>query len=201
MASVPKDAKQGLPGAPFYLENNFFELASALRAQFEEQISTAIDRNSGMTPLVYAYSHDNFQFLTAGSDRLFAPDILENLINKLRSWGIATAGAQSVSTPQVRVYIHGCRRYLLRDGVGAPWHYMLSLTQGHHGEALCVKMLREGTQKGTDSREIGLNRTLSLQLDFNQLFVHDTNNAYSIEPGRPSMDPHSSAIFLDGYLW
>lgn len=195
-----KGTKEGLAGSSFYLEDDFYEMADTLRAQFEEQISAATGQNGSMTPLIYAFCRDAFQFLTASADRLFAGDILENLIDRLRAWANEAVGTSSVSTPQVRVYINGCRRHLLRDDCSARWHYMLSLTR-QPKKGGWVKILAGGVPKETTRYSIGIDRTLSLQLKFNQLLVHNTSSAYSVEPAKTSMNPCDGAIFVDGYLW
>jgi hypothetical protein len=187
--------------SPFYLENDFYGLGKILRSQFDKEILDAIELRGGSTPFAYAFCQDKYQFLTAGAERIFMPDILEDFMTRLRSWAGDTLGTTHVSTPQVRVYIQGCSRDLLRDGVSARWHYMLSLTRTVSRKKLGgLKLLPDPFQVGA-SGEVLMHRTVTSSLQFNQLLVHKTCNAYGVELSKTSMNPLEGAVFLDGYLW
>jgi hypothetical protein len=188
-------------GLALFLETNFYEKADTLRKQFEERLSTSVRENDGMTPLVYAFSNDKFQFLTASADRFFTREVVEDFIEKLREWAKARFGTQNVSTPQTRVYVNGCWRSLLLDGVSAKWHYMLSITRhGGRGGIGLVKVLTN-TVRRDGNGQFSADRLVSSRLSFNQLLVHATENAYAIEMGKTSMNPLQGTVFLDGYLW
>ena len=116
-----------LPEAPFRLQENFYAEAPNFRAQMEKQLLSAIEMNDGLTPFTFAYAADAYQFLTASAERVFSRELLDDVINTLRSWATETLGASCVSTPQVRIYLNGCRRDLLLDSTEARYHWMLSL--------------------------------------------------------------------------
>jgi GNAT superfamily N-acetyltransferase len=179
--------------ASFYLVDDFYERADSLSAQFEKRISAAVLESAGMTPLVYAFCPDAFQYLTTSAEHLFARDLLDDLIERLRGWAKGAIGACSVSSPQGRIYIQGCRRRLVTDRCTALWHYMLSVTPQHQKKGIAIRLL----SNGTDEDE----RTFNIQLKFNQLLVHRAECAYGIESKVASWDPIKGSIYLDGYLW
>jgi hypothetical protein len=185
----------------FYLEDVFYDGAEVLRSQFEDQLSTRCAQNVGITPFMYASCENAYQFLTASADRIFTPDILADLIAKVRDWAARAVGTCHVSTPQARVYILGCSRSLLRDDVAAPWHYVLSLTRASHAKHVAqVKVLSESPVERA-SAEVRVEQLVCSQLTFNQLLVHRASDRYSVEPTRTSTNPVDGAVFLDGYLW
>ncbi|HEY2913387.1 MAG TPA: hypothetical protein VGK21_08515 [Candidatus Angelobacter sp.] len=182
-----------------YVENGFYSKAEILRAEFEKALLGEGKLNAGMTPLGYAYHKDTYQFLTASAERCFSEEAISELIETLQQWGNNVVGASHVSTPQVRVYIRGCSRKLIRDDVTTPWHFLLSLTPNTHPDKSCqIKILRENVPGNSSSR---LHRVLSSFPVFNQLLVHSTRELYSIEGVQTSMNPLKGMVFLDGYMW
>lgn len=130
------------PGAAsIYLESDFYVKADILRDQFEAQILGAADQNGGITSFSHAFCRDAFQFLTASAQSIFSADILDDVIGKLGSWATETLGTTSMSTPQTRLYIQGCSRDLLQDGIGEKWHYMLSICRNRKNSAGHIKLL------------------------------------------------------------
>jgi hypothetical protein len=189
-----------LSTSPLYVETNFYKRAEDLRTQFEQKISAA-QSNGGLTPFGYAFDPDKFQCLMASAERIFARDVLEDLMKQLCSWASGSLGASHASTPQARVYINGCKRSLLRDDTSARWHYALSITRnvGRRRSAV-VKIVTE-TRPGKRAQEFRIDRVLSVELQFNQLLVHQSNNPYAVEVGKASMNPLDGAVLLDGYMW
>jgi hypothetical protein len=181
-----------------YVDNDFYSKAEILRAEFEKAILDESKRSTGMTPLGYAYHNDTYQFLTASAERCFSKEAVSDLIETLQQWGNNVIGTSHVSTPQVRVYIRGCSRELIRDDVATPWHFILSLTPNRHPDKGCqIKLLRENVQENSPR----FHRVLSSFPVFNQLLVHSTREPYSIERIRTSMNPLKGMVFLDGYMW
>jgi hypothetical protein len=185
--------------ASFLLETNFFAGADSMRKEFEKQTLGSLDENDGFTPFAYAFEPDAYQFLSASAESLFSAGLLKGLIERLRSWGGERLGLSHVSTPHVRVYINGCSRELLSDSVSAPWHYMLALGNQRAVKAGRIKLVTGNPDE--QERTLTLTRVLSLQLESNQLLVHNTAHAYAIEPIKSSMNPLDGVVFLDGYLW
>ena len=182
-----------------YVESGFHSKAEILRAEFEKAIFGENKQNPGMTPLGYAYHNDTYQFLTASAERCFSEEALSDLIETLQQWGKNVIGTSHVSTPQVRVYIRGCSRQLVRDEVATPWHFLLSLTPNPHpGKSCQIKILQENVQENASPR---LHRVLSSFPIFNQLLVHSTRESYSIARVQTSMNPLKGIVFLDGYMW
>jgi hypothetical protein len=182
------------------VENDFFHRADLLRAQFERLMSMSVPANSGLTPFSYAFCQNAYQFLTVGAERVFEPEILDDLIHSLGAWAKKVLRTSHVSTPQLRIYINGCYRNLLCDDVSAPWRYALSLTKTlRPGRTGPVNVLIDGDSPLR--RNLSLKKLANSHLLFNQLLVHWTNNAYSIEAAAGSMNPVEGNVFLDGYFW
>jgi len=193
---------QTYPGvSPIYLESDFYGMADSLRDQFEAQILGAANQNGGITPFSHAFCPNAFQFLTASAASVFSAGVLDDVIGKLRSWATETLGTTSVSTPQTRLYIQGCWRDLLEDGIGMKWHYMLSITRNRKASVGRVKLLRLDAAKDGIQRSVAVGRMTKIRLGFNQLLVHSTGALYSIESPKISTNPLDGVIFLDGYLW
>jgi hypothetical protein len=163
-------------------------------------MSMAVPANNGLTPLTYAFCQNAYQFLTAGAERIFEPEILDDFISALRTWGNRTLGISHVSTPQVRVYVNGCSRNLLCDDVSAPWRYTLSLTKTLRPRKMGpINVLTDNTSQAR--KEFSVRQLMNAHLSLNQLLVHRTSNPYSVEVAKASMDPLEGVVFLDGYLW
>jgi hypothetical protein len=191
------------PGPPpFRVEKDFSAQASALRLQFEERLSLSAHDNAGITPLTYVFSENRYCFLTASAEQIFTTEVLQDFIERLHTWGHDQFGSEHVSTPQVRVYINGCGREVLQDNVMLGWHYTLSLTHGDRPAAVAqIRVLV--TNKAEDrGSHFGVCEFVSLQLPFNHLLVHETQNSYGVELLKSSsMNPLKGSVFLDGYLW
>lgn len=196
-----RSAVPQIPLKPFRLETDFYKMASTLRAQFRNKVAGSFQTGVGITPLAYAFSEDAYQFLCAGAESIFTRDILDDLLNRLGSWASEALGTSHVSTPQVRIFIDGCWRSLLRDEVSAKWHYILSLSNEHRKKLDRIKVLIDGSSAHKDERSAHLGRVLSFQMKFNQLLVHDVGSPYEIEPIKTSMNPLDATFLLDGYLW
>ena len=190
------------PEAPFRLEENFYAEARKFREQMEKQLLSAIDMNDGLTPFTFAYAADSYQFfLTASGERVFSRELLDDVINRLRSWAMETLGASCVSTPQVRIYLNGCRRDLLLDSTEARYHWMLSLGPPSAKIPRASDFHPEHCGRSHRKDSMSIDRMTSLQLLFNQLLVHESSSAYGIEPCKGSINPLEATVFLDGYLW
>ena len=189
------------PESSFYLENNFFHAADVLRTQFENLMSMSVPANNSLTPLSYAFCRNAYHFFTAGVERIFEPEILDDLIAALRAWGTRVLGASHVSTPQFRVYINGCSRKLLYDDVSAPWRYALSLTQHLPPRKMGPLNLLTENVSSLARQEFAIRKLTNSHLSFNQMLVHKTSNPYSIDAVTTSMDPLEGLVFLDGYFW
>jgi hypothetical protein len=182
---------------PFYAEIDFYENARALRAEFEEKLTTSIKANAGITPLTYVFSQTQCQLLTASGEQVFTRAILDDLIDRIDTWATTTLGTFHVSTPQLRVYINGCKRELMCDSIHARWHYVLSLTS-EWPRTSWLKML---TETGKDNHHFGIVPLTRSKLLFNQFLVHDVGLAYGVDYSNSTMDPTRGIVFLDGYLW
>ena len=172
-----------------YVGSDFYPEAQTLRGEFDKAMLGEDGQYSGLTPLTYAYYKDAYQFLTAGAERCFSESLLANLIETLKQWATNVLDVSHVSTPQVRVYVHGCSRKLFRDNVTVPWHFILPLTGNQNSRKSCrIRILRES-------------KTLSLVPTFNQLLVHSTHEPYSIEGTETSANPLEGTVLIDGYMW
>ena len=183
-------------GMTFYLERQFFQQALALRLEFEQQIIAARDLNGGLTQLAFAFCDNSYQFLTASGERLFSTELLDLVIGTLREWASKSLGLTHISSPQARVYVGGCSRKLLRDDFTAPWHYVLYL-----GNRPGTIRLLSGRVSNKSENDLTVHTINKLRLAFNDLLVHPTSDAYSVDVARSSMNPIDGGLFLDGYLW
>jgi hypothetical protein len=181
-----------------HTEIGFYDKADALRAEFDEKISSSSEKSPGLTPFMYVYSKNQWQFLSAGADQIFSRAILDDVISRLSSWAADRLGTFHVSTPQVRLFVGGCKRELVQDNIKAEWHYLLSLTPAWPRTGQ-LKLLRT---RGLDSARLGISEILKCRLAFNQLVVHPVGEAYGVDSlADDMMDPVSGITLLDGYLW
>ena len=184
---------------PLFVQSNFFEHAGVLRQQLERVVTQSLEISDGLTPFVYAFSPDAYQFLTATAERIFSRELLDQFLATLRTWAMASVGASFVTTPQIRVYINGCGRALLRDSTDAQWHWMLSLSPQNrkNGE---IRILPETSSLGRPD-SLSFDRLLNTNMQFNELLVHPTTSAYAVGTTKGSMHPLEGSVLLDGYLW
>lgn len=180
------------------IENNFFGRTEDLRAQFDERMAR-LPINSGMTPFFYAFGIGTYHFLTASVERVFHQESIDCLEDKIRYWATNNLGASQTSTPQIRIYVGGCRRNFARDNVEHPWHYMLGLSSIGREKLGCVRVLLKEDDGATRNKMVG--ELLRVNLELNQLLVHSTTYPYSIETSTLSMNPSDGLVLLDGYLW
>jgi hypothetical protein len=195
-----KDAAVPETKPPFRLQTDFFPKAEILWAQFEKHLKDAGKTSDGLTPLLYAFCKNTYQFLTASADRVFSRELLEEFTGVLRKWANVTHGFSNVSTPQVRVYIAGCKRDLLRDDSEVNSHYILWLGRNGTKKSSRIKLVTKQGAEGLMDGSPTIERVFTLQLAFNQLLVHDARDPYAIESGSAT-DPLEGSVFLDGYLW
>jgi hypothetical protein len=178
-----------------FSEPEFFNRADTLWEQFERAVVAEAENGASLLSQV---DHEGaYSFLLATADRVFTHQLVLGFLDSLRRMGKEKLEASHASTPQIHVYVDGCRRRLAPDGVQARWHYLYSLTRG---ELPSVRLLGEvGHQKKWF--RIPLSRITNFQLCFNQLLVHEVRQAYSIDgPKRPTK-PLEGVILLSGYLW
>jgi hypothetical protein len=186
--------------APFLTEREFYSNADTFWLQIEEAILSASESNNGITPFTYAFVPGIYQFLTVGGGEIFTPDILQDFIDKLSSSAREKLNLQHVSTPQLRLYIKGCSRTLVRDDVEAGWHYIFCLTPPARRRSMQVRIAGQAVQSGK-APLLTLQRVIRFQLEFNQLLITNNEYPYSIETGSSSMNPLEGTLFLDGYIW
>lgn len=184
----------------FRIESNFYEHAAALRMQLEERLSLCASNDAGVTPLRYVFSNNRYRFLTASAEHILTSESLQDLIEQLYVWGQHHLGIAHVSTPQFRAYIGGCSREVIQDDVKPGWHFMLSLTQGTAQAVTRIRVLLTGKERN-GKNQLSVCDFVAVQPAFNRLLLHDSHDAYGVEPGQCSMNPLEGAIFLDGYLW
>jgi hypothetical protein len=202
MKSHPQKAETNFtrPDSDVYFECSFYERTEALRSQFEESVRGQGGQSGGMTPLTYAFCENRYQFLTASAERLFDKEATYDLMNKLSHWGNSMLGVSHVSTPQIRVYINGCARKLVRDNVNASWHFVLSIARCQsRPRAAQIEILKERFL-GKKDKHMSINKIVRSMLAFNQLLVHSTRDPYAIA-GSASMNPLEASVLIDGYLW
>lgn len=187
--------------ASFLTEREFYPKADTFWLQIEEAVSSASEAGGGVTPFVYAFVPGAYQFLTAGVGEVFAPDLFQDFINELTSWARGTLNLQHVSTPQVRLYIRGCSRSLVRDDVAAGWHYIFCLTPLLRRKPMQVRIAAGPAVKREKSPLLSIQRVVRFRLEFNQLLVMNSDCAYGVDIRSSSMNPLDGYVFLEGYIW
>jgi hypothetical protein len=176
------------------LQADFFDRADTLWEQFASALSAS---EKGAGPLRQAGSSGTCNFLLATADQVFSHELTLAFLNRLRQWAKEKLDARHASTPQVHVYVSGCRRELAPDAIPAHWHYLYSLTRSKPPR---VRLLEEGGfEKGRFG--IALGRVASFQLPFNHLLAHETRLAYGLDGPKRATNPAEGAILLHGYLW
>lgn len=182
---------------PFLIENEFFDAAETLRTQFEQRLAVVPARKS-KTVFSWADSPDCYRFLFTAAEQVFAQEVVQAFLHRLRIWAQARLNVYHASSPQIHVYVRGCRRQIAPESVRARWHYLFSLTQALHPK---IRVLSDRSSEGQRVR-IGVSRVTSVQLTFNQLLVHETYLPYGVENASPSSDrPWDGSVLLHGYLW
>lgn len=173
------------------LESEFFDGAGELRQQLERALAIG----NGCGALGEVALDGAYRFLMATADRVFAHDLVLRFLARLRKWSKEALGTTHVSTPQIHVYLNGCRRELAPDRAPAQWHYLYSLTRG---DSASIRLLSEDTPKWLP---MIAGRVAKAELNFNQLLVHDTHQAYAVDGPRVAIKPLEGAILLHGYMW
>jgi hypothetical protein len=181
----------------YYVVPGFYHGIGLLKEQFEKQLLEGAETNAGMTPLIYAFCPDRYQFLTASAERIFTQDTVEDLIKALRVWANDKLGTSRVSTPHARVYLNGCWRRLVRDDIEASWHYVLPLRPVSHGRLV---LLTDSVRDGSNGSACG-HRLVRSGLVLNELLVHRAREPYGVDHSSRSFNPLEGTAFLDGYLW
>lgn len=189
--------RDGSQMPPLHAVPDFYDKASALLSEFEEKLALSVEANVGLTPFSYAFSQSRWQLLTAGAEQIFTQAILDDVIDRICAWATDSLGALHVSTPQVRVFINGCKRDLVRDNINARWHYLLFLSRDWPRSS----WLKVMTGTGQHAQRFETTALLKSRPAFNQLIVHDIEYAYGIDFSGRAMNPARGIVFLDGYLW
>jgi hypothetical protein len=145
---------------------------------------------------MYAYSMNQYQFLTTSAEQIFTRAILDDFIQTISAWSRHRLGVFHVSTPQLRVFIAGCKRELVQDSIKAGWHYVFSLTTEWPRNSW-FKVLPSSAGDGS----IAVGRVMNSRLAFNELLVHNVEDAYAVDTSITCMNPAQAIILLDGYLW
>jgi hypothetical protein len=198
-ASAAKPAA-GISNSGFFIESNFYPAAPLLRERFERQLHLVTEAEAGITDFKYTFSVGAYQFLTAAVDNFLSGDELHGFIDSLRAWAAGILGTSHVSTPQARMFLAGCERKTLKDEVAASWHYIFSLTRERSpARNSIVTVVSNGPRQAQLKSRI--NEMFALQLPFNQLLVHRTDDPYRIDFRGRSMDPREGLLLLDGYFW
>lgn len=149
--------------------------------------------------LKFAYSHSNYQMLTASLDSVAEIGNISALLTELKTWAFRELNTEHASTPQLRVFCRGCRRRLVRDATSAQWHYILSLTKQESSSRRAL-----GIDPMTSlpfAKRIVRGRVQYFHLQFNRLIVHRTDQPYSIRELLEASDPAQGLLLLEGYLW
>lgn len=178
-----------------FLESDFFERADTLWDQLQDAVTKGTEAGSG--PLRTVTAADAYTFLLATADQVFKHDLVLAFLNGLRRWGKEKLDVRHVSTPQIHVYVEGCRRELAPDATPAQWHYLYSLTRS---EAPSMELLWEDELQ-RKWFGIVLDRVDSFRLHFNELLVHEAGQSYALEGPIGVKKPLDGEILLHGYLW
>ena len=176
------------------LQPEFFDRPDTLWEQFAGV--AAVDE-SGPGPFKQVDLGGLCTFLLATADQAFSHDLMLAFLSRLRQWGKENLDARHASTPQIHVYINGCRRRLARDSTPARWHYLYSLTRG---KACSVRVSEDGGLK-RGLFGISLSRVANFQLPFNHLLVHETLRAYALDGPQQATGRLQGIILLHGYMW
>lgn len=184
----------GVAAGNCFVESEFFDRAEILWEQIGRSVTGGESESSHLRRVG---SSSAYTLLLATADQVFTQDLTLAFLNRIRRWGRETLGARHASTPQVHIYVEGCRRALAPDAPRTRRHYLYSLTRS---ETAIVRLLEEdGFQKKWF--RISVNRVANFQLRFNQFLVHETHQAYAIEGPQRAALPLEGMILLHGYLW
>ena len=167
---------------PFQSAAYFFSSAQLLREQFESQIRQAEEVNDGLTPLLYGFSRNAYQFLTATAERIFSRELLQELMSRMRSWAIRPCGRIICVHPSITRLRQWLPRDLLCDSTDARWHWMLPLGLSTNKKNGTIKLLSGPSPSIPANDSLSLEQLLEIQLRFNQLPADPSTNAYSVEP-------------------
>jgi hypothetical protein len=188
--------------AGLHVEREFYEQAAVLRSEFESKLSAPTRPDSTSCFLSYTYCPNIFHCLTGDANQVFVHESLVKLLDRLRTWARQNLRTEHASTPAVRVYINGCGRSMIRDDATVKWHYLLCLTRPSKTKLASVRVVVDSLHETwRNSTTFGASRIVSVNLEFNQLLVHEIIRPYGLYIRGSSMDPADSAVFLDGYFW
>jgi hypothetical protein len=184
-----------------HLESEFFEKAGLLRDQFEKRISSVCGLGDEHNCLTYVFTENAYQLLTAPADQIFEHGALLGLMERIRTWANQNLGIAHVSSPQVRLYVNGCWRGVLRDDINASWHYLLSLYRGTRKKTGRLKIVTESASDSAGRLVLSAARIAAPRLSFNDFLVHGISAPYGVELVNEQPGPLNGALFLEGYIW
>lgn len=178
----------------YITEADFFQKADAFWEQLEKGL--VVESANYPSPLQQICEADRYSYLMATADQLFTQEVTLAFLGRLRRWAKDSLGARHASTPQIHLYHDGCHRALAPDASPTRWHYLYSLTRGR---SPAIRLLETNGQRKWFG--IILSQIANLQLGFNQLLVHGTNQAYGLDVPSGAATPLEGAVLLHGYLW
>jgi hypothetical protein len=180
------------------IESDFYKDADALRRELDEQMLSADDAGAP-SPFAYLFAANEYQCITASTDRILKGDALLPLMTRIRHWAQDTLGVRHASTPRLMIYVDGCWRRVVQDEVKAKWHYILCLTRQGKGRVGQVDIsVKTGPEQPSGFKGDHLQR---VRLMFNQMLLHETRWPWGIGDFNPATEPIKGTVFLDGYVW
>jgi hypothetical protein len=177
---------------PLRVESDFHPEAGDLQTRCAEQLLISSPTSAGAS-LAYVFASNEYQCITGSADRILSDDSLQRLMRRLRGWARRELGLIHVSTPRLAFFLGGCWRKLLRDDVGAAWHYVLGLGEVRGAGEISIDL----GEPGGDGQAI----VSSTRLGFNQFILHSTARPWGVTASRGRGEPTAGSILLDGYLW
>jgi hypothetical protein len=182
----------------FAILPRFFPEAESLRAQFEWRMG--ISRARGNNLLTESAEAGVFRCLTVAANRVFTQDAITIFLSHLRRWAQKNVRAEHASSPLIQVFSRGCWREPSHDATPATWRYLYVL--GPNEKCLPVRVSLLPLLPARSRALLQLSRTVTVDLAFGVLLVHDVKLAYGIEKVSGEFDdPTRSTTFLGGYLW
>ncbi len=193
--------------APYHVVPQFMGPgpAQALREDIDQHFDNP--HLAGPQHQVWNYWHvpDAYTYLRTSPEKIIARERVDQFFNKLRWFSMTFLGMDTVSWPNLSLYVEGCGQALHNDSRSGTFGYVYSLT---HWDGRCFKggetlIFREQDYWAGDRfREAGSATSLyeTIPTCFDQLLLCDDRLIHGVPEVRGTNDPRQGRIVLHGHI-
>eukprot|EP00884_Botryococcus_braunii_P004485 jgi/Botrbrau1/14037/Bobra.0011s0003.1 len=189
--------------------DDFLTDAGSFRAHFETRFDNPLQTRSDRFVWDFWNVEGQYSLMRTPADQFFPPDMTEDLVDALISFGESNLGCRGISPMWLSYYIDGCRQELHTDSPHGPWAFVLSLTPGAPGQRaftggetmLLQPWLLDYWNAFDPSRGLEM-KDLMTMVDplYNRLTVFDPRLPHGVRPVSGTRDPKQARLVLHGWF-